>query len=192
MDTDGLIRVLSSIHPLSEAFLSALRKKLIPLSFPKNHLLLEAPKVEDHVYFLVKGFAMSYTYHDGERLVEKFWKTGQLVVSSQSFFEQIPALENIQLMEKSEVLCVSYASVQELFSQFPEASHLHRKLLNRHYEHIQRRLQDMLRLTALQRFQKLLAHFPAIEQTVTQDSIASYLGISPQSLSRIKRQQDKS
>jgi CRP-like cAMP-binding protein len=154
-------------------------------------MLVEAPEVQGHFYFLKKGFAMGYTYRESLREVDKFWKPGQIIVSIQSFIEQVPALENIQLMENSEVLCVSYADIQELFRQFPEATGLYRILVSHHMERMQRRVRDTLRLTALQRFEKLLRVFPSIEQTVTQESIASYLGISAQSLSRIKRQQDK-
>lgn len=192
MNTEGLFNALSAIHSLSRGFKKSLEKALIPLTLPKNHLLLEAPKIAEHAYFLNKGFAMAYTFVDGKRNTEAFWKAGQIMMSSNSFFEQVPSMEYIQLMQKSDVLCISYASVQNLFNNFPEANYIYQIIMNRHYENSRNRIHDMQRLDALQRFKKLLRIFPDIEQIVPQDCIASYLGITPQSLSRLKRQKGNS
>src|SRR5437879_8706090 len=112
---DRLFQVLSAIHPFSEKFKSAVEKELILLSLPKNYMLLEAPKISEHVYFLDTGFAMSFTYVDGVKYIDNFWRAEQIVMSAKSFFERMPSLEFIQLMEKSEVLCISHASVMKLF-----------------------------------------------------------------------------
>jgi CRP-like cAMP-binding protein len=183
-----LFKVLSAIHPMSKSFKRALEKELIPLSFPRHHLLLATPNISGHVYFLSSGFAMAYVFINGNKVVEAFWKSGQILLSSNSFFEQVPSVESIQLMAKSDLLCISYDSVQRLFAAYPEATHLYRIIMNRHYEQNGNRFQDFRRLSAQQRLEKLLGIFPDIEQTVPQESIASYLGITPQSLSRLKRQ----
>src|SRR3989337_558433 len=99
MNTAELFKVLSGIYPLSERFKRSLEKELNALTLPKNYLLLEAPKIADQAYFLNKGFAMAYSYHDGKKYIEAFWKSGQIMVSSNSFFEQVPSMEYIQLMD---------------------------------------------------------------------------------------------
>jgi CRP-like cAMP-binding protein len=192
MNTTKLMQFLSDIHPLSEDFAFALKKELIQITFPKHHHLLEAPKISDHAFFLNKGFAMAYSFNDGNKITENFWKPGQVVMSTLSFFEQIPSFESIQLMEKSEVLCISYAGVQRLFVSYPEALHLFRIIMNRHYEYSRNRVHDMKQLNAAKRFEKLLVVFPGIEQIIPQDCIATYLGITPQSLSRLKRHEGNS
>ena len=175
------------IHPLSDECRVALNDALIPMTLPKNYLLLEAPRIADHAYFLVKGFAMCYTYLDGEKLVDGFWKPGQIMLSSNSFFEQVPSMEYIQLMEKSVLLCISYASVERMFTLSPEAHFICRIVMNRYYVQARQRVHDLQRVSARERHQRLLAEFPMIEQHVPQDCIASYLGITPQSLSRLKK-----
>lgn len=185
--TDALFKVLSDIHPLSEAFKKTIEEELIPLSLPKNHLLLEAPKIAGHAYFLEKGFAMAYSFEEGRKITEAFWRSGQIMVSSHSFFEQVPSMEFIQLMEKSDLFCISYAGVERMFELHPETHAIYRVIMSRHYTHTRGRVRDMQYLSALRRFEKLLNIFPGIEQIVPQDSIASYLGITPQSLSRLKR-----
>lgn len=188
MRTDRLFEVLSACHPLSTSFKAAITNELIPLSLPKNFHLLEAPKVAEHAYFLDSGFAMFYSFEDGEKHVDGFWQAGQIILSARSFFEQRPSAEFIQLMEKSDVWCISHASVMQLFNAFPEAHHIYRVLMNTYYEQTLKRIRDMKRLSAVERYHKLIGTFRMIEQVVQQEYIASYLGITPQSLSRIKRQ----
>lgn len=190
MNVDGLFNVLAAYHRLSDDFKEALEQELIPLSLPKNHLLLEAPRISTHAFFLDKGFAMSYSFLNGKKVTENFFKAGQIMVAFESFFEQTPSMEFIQLMKKSDILCISYDSVQKMFERFPEAQRIYRSIMNRHYSQSRARIRDMQRLTASQRLQKLLAAFPNIEMIVSQDAIASYLGITAQSLARIKRKEE--
>ena len=135
---------------------------------------------------------MSYTFMEGEKQVEGFWISGQILVPAKSFFEQVPSAEFIQLMEQSEVLCMSYAGVSRLFDAFPEANSISRAVINQYYENSLGRIRDMQRLTSMQRYARLINTFPRIEQVVPQEYIASWLGITPQSLSRIKRRNDPS
>ncbi len=188
MYVESLFQLLSAVHPLTDVFKRALEKELIPLSPPKNYILLDPPRVSAHVYFLVSGFAISYSFVNGRKMTEAFWKPGQVMVAFESFFEQTPSLEVIQLLEASEVLCLSYTSVQELLARFPESQALYRDVMNRHYARCRARVRDLQRLRASERFEKLLEAFPEIELIAPQDAIASYLGITPQSLSRLKRQ----
>src|SRR5690606_40902151 len=168
----------------SSGFRKAVERVLTPLSLPRYHLLLEATKISECTYFLEEGFAMSYTYVRGEKQVDWFWKSGQIMVSARSFFEQVPSQEFIQLRTPSELLCVTHESVLQLFQTFPEAHFIYRVIMNRYYEHSRERTRDMQHLTATERYEKLIRHFPDVEQHVTQRQIASYLGIAPQSLDR--------
>jgi CRP-like cAMP-binding protein len=187
MNAERLFHELSIIHPLSEEFKNALGKEITHLSLPKNYVLLEAHKISDHAYFLDGGSAMSFTFKDGKKQLEWLWQSRQLIVSPKSFFEQVPAKEFIQLLEQSEILCISYASVLRLFESFPEAHFIYRVILNKYYELSRERIREMQNLNGEQRYQKLLKSFYNIEQILPQEQIASYLGMTPQSLSRIKR-----
>ncbi len=188
MRLDKLFQVLSAIHPMSEDFKKAIEQEVTYLSLPSHHMLLEAPRIAAHAYFLDDGFAMSYTFIKGKKQVECFCTQGQFIVSVKSFFEQVPSQEFIQLMKQSEVLCISYASVLRLFHTFPEANFIYRVLMNQYYEQSRERIRELHHLSAYARYKKLREVFPPIEQILPQEHIASYLGIAPQSLSRIKKQ----
>lgn len=187
MKPKRLFNVLSGFHPMSREFRSALEKRLIPMSLPKNYILLEAPKIATHAYFLDTGFAMSYSWHEGRKVAEGFWKAGEVMVVFDSFFEQKPSDLCIQLMKKSDLYCIGFAEVQEMLETFPEAQHIYRGVMNKHLSACLERLRDTQRLRASERHRKLLGRYPGIEQLVSQDAIASYLGITAQSLARMKR-----
>jgi len=150
-------------------------------------MLLEVPKIADQAYFIDRGFAISYTFINGKKHIESFWSSGSVVLSGTSFFERVPSKEFIQLMEPSEVMCFSHASVLKMFDLFPESHIIYRAIMNQYYERFRERIHDLQHLTAAKRYQKLHSDLPFIEQKIPQDQIASYLGIAPQSLSRIKK-----
>lgn len=191
MKTEKLFSVLSSIHPISLEFKNAIERIITPLSLPQYHLLLEATKIAECAYFIDEGFAMSYTFVKGKKQVDCFWNSGHIMVSARSFFEKVPSQEFIQLRTPSELLCVNYDSVLNLFQTFPEANFIYRVIMNQYYEHSRERTRDLQHLTAVERYEKLIRYFPDVEQHVTQKHIASYLGIAPQSFSRIKRHNSK-
>lgn len=192
MNTDRLFSALSAIHPITDAFKDAVEKVLTPLSLPAYFLLLEAPKIAEYACFLDEGFAMSYVFVKGRKHVENFWSSGQFIISVSSFFEQVPSREFIQLRDNSEILCLSYAEVRKLFHTFPEAHAIYCLMMNQYYESSRERTRDMQQLTAEGRYDKLIQSYPVVERHVTQEDIASYLGITPQSLSRIKRRRRRS
>jgi len=184
---DKLIELLSSIEPLSERFKRALRKEMVMLPLPKNYMLVEAAKVADHAFFLNSGFAMSFRFINGKKHIEEFYKNSRIILSPKSFFERSPSSESIQLLEQSEVLHITYASVIALLTQYPEADIIYRATMNLYYEESRERIHDLQHLSAVERYEKLNIMHPNIEQLVPQEYIASYLGIAPQSLSRIKK-----
>lgn len=184
----SLFSVLSAMHPLSEGFKKSLSKEIIPVSFPRNYHLLEIPKTAEHVYFIAKGLAMTYAFNDGKKYVEAFWKAGQIMTSTNSFYEQMPTVENIILLQDCDLLSISHSSLLRLFDMHKETHFLYHKIMNRHYAKCRARIYNYQRLSAVERFERLLEFYPDLEQFAPQESIASYLNITPQSLSRIKRE----
>jgi CRP/FNR family transcriptional regulator, anaerobic regulatory protein len=187
MDTARLFEVLSNHVALSDSFKVALQQEVTFLSLPKNHFLIEAPRTTDYVYLLQEGFAAGFVFEEGQRKIHTFWGAGDIVLNPPGCFEKAPSAEFVQLTEQSDVWCLSYPSLQLLMETFKEARSLYRIFLGRYYVLSQSRLFDVQHRNAWQRYQKLLQQFPAIEQKVSQEYIASFLAITPQSLSRMKR-----
>lgn len=187
MHAQNLLDVLAGIVPLSDGFKEAVQRLTVRLSLPRKYRLLQAPQVADQAYFLEKGYAMSYHFVRGKRKVETFWASGHIMLSPKSFFERVPSTEFIELIEQSDVLCLNHGSVQQLLRDFEEARYIHQVVMNQYAERERQRLHDRQYLRAEEQYEKLLATFPGIEQHVTQRAIASYMGITAQSLCRMKR-----
>ena len=182
-----LTLALRSYYPVSKPFTEAVLRSVSALTLPKNQHLHEAPKVADYMYFLVSGFAVSYTFIDGENHVETFRSADEFILYPSSFCHRKPSLEYVMLTRKSEVLCFSHEDALRLLHDYPEGSLVFANIVGSLYEESQARLRDIHLMGAEERYRQLLNRYRDIEQSVSQDTIASYLGITPQSLSRIKR-----
>ena len=192
METDRLFQILTSIRPLSEDFKKALEKELRYVTYPKGHFLIQALSIAHHSYFLEKGFAVAYHYYENRRIVTAFWQPGEIIVSPKSFFEQSPSTENIQLTIDGDLSCLSYLSATKLFETFQSANTLAQVIISRYHAKCEERIIDLHRLDAWERYLKLVKRYPRIELYTSQDLIASYLNITPQSLSRLKNKRNKS
>jgi CRP/FNR family transcriptional regulator, anaerobic regulatory protein len=187
---ERLLTMLSAIEPLSVAFQDALKKRSVILSWPKGHMLLNASKTSDTAYFVGSGFAMTYRYIEGKKHIEEFYPEGKIVISPSSFFQQVPSKESIELLQQSEVIHISYDSVMWLLQNFPEAQVIYRVTMNVYYENSRERIHDFQLLNAVERYEKLNELYPSVKHLVPLEQIATYLGIAPQHLSRIRREAD--
>jgi len=186
MSTEKLFQVLSAFHPLPADFQEALKNELQLVTYPKGHYLVQAQSPAHHVYFLEKGFSVAYQYQRNKRVVTDFWQPGEIILAPKRFFGQLPTNEIIQVTTDSELLSISYDSVLKLFEKYPVANFLARDITADYYAKSEERIVDLHTLDAWERYEKLLKMYPGIDLLVSQELIASYLNITPQSLSRLK------
>jgi CRP/FNR family transcriptional regulator, anaerobic regulatory protein len=186
MDADELLQLLSATHELPSDFIEGLAVVLKPVQFPKGHYLVQAHTPANHIYFLEKGFAVGFVYDRNDRIVIDFWKEGQIIVSPRSFFSQQPGNEIIEVASRCELLALSYPSFKSLTKDFSIAGYLALDIMAAYHGRREEGLLDLHRLDTWARYQKLLTEYPRIEQSVSQELIASYLNVTPQSLSRLK------
>jgi len=187
MNTQTLFQVLERIHPLPDDFKKALENELQPVAYPKGYLLVQEHSIANNAYFLEKGFSVAYHFHDTRKIATRFWKENEIILSPKSFFEQLKSEETIQLTMDSELLLISYQSVNKLFENFSVANFLSRAITARFHATSEQSIVDLHHLSAWKRYIKLIKNYPGIELKASQDIIASYLNITPQSLSRLKR-----
>lgn len=185
---ERLLKTLSAIEPLSEEFKTALAKKTETVPLPKSHYLLQVSKVSDTAFFMETGFAMSFRYVKGKKHIDNFFKEESIVVSPRSFFQQLPSKESIITLTPSNILHISYRDVMLLLDNFKEASSIYRVIMNNYYEESRERVHDFQLLDAFERYEKFKKTYPLAERLVPHEQIATYLGIAPQHLSRLKRE----
>lgn len=186
METERLFQVLSGFHPLPLDFRESLKSELHQVQYPKGHYLVQAKSAAQHSFFLEKGFAVGFQYQRNKRVVTDFWQRGEIILSPKSFFGQSASDEIIQVTTNSELLSISYPSAIKLFEKYPVAISLARDITADYYARSEERIVDLHTLDAWERYTKLLKTYPGMEMHVSQELIASYLNITPQSLSRLK------
>jgi CRP-like cAMP-binding protein len=182
-----LFRELGKLARFSTAFKGALGRELSSATLPEGHRLFKAGAVADQVYFLESGLAMSYTESRGQKIVDAFFGPGELVTAPGSFIGQTASKQSVLLLEKCKVSWLSHASALKLLASYAEARFLLTTVLSRYMDHELAQRLCQKRLPALVRYRHLLKRLPALSDSTTQEDIASYLGITPQSLSRLLR-----
>ncbi len=183
---DQFLQSLNQIHPLPKELLKLLELNLETLVFPKKSFLLKQGQVCKNICFIEKGLARCFYVKEDREVSSWFMKEGDLIISVESFFKQRPSYENIQALEECVVFSFDYNTLQALYLQFPEFNFIGRVLTEKYYALSEQRLYSLRMQRAAERYAHLMDHFPEIIQRVPSTFIASYLGITLETLSRIK------
>lgn len=155
----------------------------------KNDFLLAEGKICNEYCFLEQGFMRSYTYDpEGNDVTIAFNSNNQVVCELFSFFKRVPAKENIQALTDCKLYYITFEQLQTIFHAMPEFREFGRTILVNSYARLKQRMLSMIQETAEQRYATLIKTNPDIFQNAPLKYIASYLGITDTSLSRIRKE----
>jgi CRP/FNR family transcriptional regulator, anaerobic regulatory protein len=172
---------------LSDKEWELVQSYLRPKQVAKKVFLLQTGEVCKEVAFITKGcFRYFYATEKGEMTGHIFFE-GEFVADYQSFLTQQPSLVTIQALEASELLCLSYQDMQTFYEVIPAWQRMGRLIAESVYSCAQKRTATLLLDTPEARYTNLLKEHPDIFTRVSQYVIASYLGVTPETLSRIKK-----
>jgi CRP-like cAMP-binding protein len=183
---EQLLLHLKNFYHLSDEAQLALQACFKEVVLPKNELLISQGKVCRHLYFLEQGCLRGYYNLDEKEVTHWFGFENDFVTSFHSFITQEPAVENIQLLEGCVLWAISKDTLTGLFNQFHEIERLVRIAYEKYYIRLEERFVNAQFRSAAERYQHLLDHTPHIIERVSLGHIASYLGISQETLSRIR------
>ena len=175
---------------ISDDELSELYRHFTPKTIRKKQLLLEEGDVCNRVAFIEKGTLFSYsTDEKGGVHVMQFAFEGWWMSDLFSFLTGEPSKLSIEALEDCEVLLISKDKHAELLEKMPVFESYMRQLYQNAYVSLQRRMEETIGLTAEEKYSRFLnGPFSGLLSRVPQHLIASYLGITPETLSRIRRQ----
>ncbi len=153
----------------------------------KQYLLQEGDECK-YTAFVEKGVLRSYSVdgNGGEHIVQ-FAIEGWFISDLYSLFSGEPAIYNIDAIEDAELVLISKSANDALLQQCPKYQTLMLEIITNAYIALQRRLNAIPHLTVEERYRKFIQQYPAIAKRVPQHMIASYLGITPETLSRVRR-----
>jgi CRP-like cAMP-binding protein len=160
-----------------------------PKKIRKKQYLLQQDDICRHTAFVERGLLRSYTVDSkGDEHVLQFAPEGWWIADMYSFLTSEPSTYNIDALEESELLLLTQAANEELLRVIPKMERYFRILSQNALIAIQRRLIGSLSHSSEEKYLKLIATYPDIVQRVPQHMIASFLGITPETLSRIRKQ----
>lgn len=171
--------------PMADAIAGQFQHKLIS----KNQLLLQSGKINNEYLYLEKGFMRAFAYDtEGNEVTTGFYAPGQIVFEVSSFFNRTRSQENIQGLTDCEGWFITYEQLNNLFHTLPEFREFGRAVLVKGFAQLKTRMLSMITETAEERYAFLLKTNPEIFQQAPLKYIASYLGITDTSLSRIRKE----
>jgi CRP-like cAMP-binding protein len=158
-------------------------------SVKKNETLLAKGEICKYTYFVCRGSIRAYSFNDnGQEATRYIAFENQFITTIHSFISQSPTNEFIEATEKGEILQISFSDFQNIIEKTALAKELYKKQLEVANTTNHLRLESFLKLSAKQRYDLLLQSNPAVIQRLSNKIVASYLGITQESLSRIKAQ----
>jgi len=161
----------------------------VPRTARKNEILLSEGDVCQFNLFVNKGCVRFYsTNEEGIELTRYFAFEGKFGTALSSLIEQKPSFETIQCVEKSELLYISRKDFYHLVITCPPVNEIYRDILEMAYITSQQRIYDFQGKNALERLKWLMNYQPKILARLSNKVIASYLGVTPYTLSRLKSQ----
>lgn len=157
------------------------------VTYKKGDFFLSEGQICKQVGFLTKGLMRYYINDDGEEKTYAFSQENQYVCNYESFLPQIPSSKIIQALEDSDVFVLSHSDLQLLYASVREWERYGRIAIETVFLQMLKDINSFYTESPEMRYEKLLINHPDLQQRVSQYHIASFVGVKPQSLSRIRK-----
>ena len=189
MQTEHFLKNIFSPTTFSESELKIIIPKFKKVSFRRNDFLLKEGKTENHYWFIESGFARSFVNDTkGNDITTDFYEQGEIAIDWSSFFLRNPTRENIQAL--TDIVCwqLDFETFQQLFHSIEPFREQGRKKLVGSYFALKNQRVSFIADEAKERYLRLVQEKPHIIKNVSLQHIATYLGITKYSLSRIRKE----
>jgi len=175
-----------AITPLKDETIRDIDQCLASMSFPKNKLLVKEGELSSNMYFVVKGAARAFYFHHEKEYTDWFVFENMFMCSLLSFFGGLPSVQYIETLEASDMLVLTRDQVNRLCDKHHDMQKLNSLILTYGLVSLQQNIIDQRFKTAQERYVTLLKTYPQAIQRVPLKHIASYLGVTQETLSRIR------
>ena len=184
---EQVIAVFDRIHPVSPALADSIREHSQLVHVAKKQSLLDIDKVAHAIYFILQGGIRTfYIDPEGNDITSWLLFEGELAISVYSFFGQQPSFEAMETLEDCMLLQLSHEKLNAMYSQHLEFNYIGRTLTELYYIRSEAKANALRMLSAKERYLDLLERQPQLIQRVPLGHIASYLGMTQSTLSRIR------
>jgi CRP-like cAMP-binding protein len=185
---EALFSVLDQISPLTTESKRAFAAITKTRQLPKGFTLLHAGAVSNHMFFIQQGLTRTFYLKDGKDVTDWISFENTFAVSVISFITRTPDRRGIELLEDSTIVEIPYYELEQLYPKHRDIETLGRLWSNFGIVQLQNRFDDLHFATATERYKKFIDRNPFALQRVPLGIVASFLGITQETLSRIRAQ----
>ena len=179
---------LSTIVPFTDDELKDIVSHFEKETVLKNQTLVRQGEICKTLYFIEKGMGRSYYLNEnGKEITQWFFGVGKFMSSVDSFFQQTPSLYYLEVLEDATLYCISKEDLDQLFAKYHKMETMGRLVTTEMLTKMVNKLNAIQFQTARERYDYMLAEFPDIAYQVPLRHIASYLGMTQETLSRIRK-----
>lgn len=180
-----LRRQIEEIIQLSDSDFDYVLTHFAKKKIKKYQFVVQEGQTVQNDFFILSGCLKSYsTDANGKEHIIQFGMQDWWITDYQAYYNQTTATVNIDCIEESELLCLSYADREKLCAEMHKMEHFFRKKTNKRNVALQQRILSLLSSNAKERYDKLLEQYPELFQKVPKQLIASYIGVTRETLSR--------
>ncbi len=183
---ETLIQLIRSIHPVSALFEESLHRMLTREVFLRHSHIIEPGQVSAKMYFVESGIVRGYCINEGKDITTGFMRRGDFVISPVSFFLRQPTEEYLGVMTDTVLWAITYSHLQGLYARFLEFNVVGRVLTEQYYVRSELRAHHLRMLSIEERYAAFCLLYPDLLTTVPLKHIASLLGSTPETISRIR------
>nr|AXA20010.1 Crp/Fnr regulator [Prevotella bivia] len=178
--------IINNIYSLPEDSIQSLLTNVTKMIYPKGSHLIEAGVVESDIFFVAQGIVRAYIPMEGRNITFWIGTEGATVVSLKSYVNNEPGYETVECMENTIIYILKRSVLESLFLQDINIANWGRKFAEMEFLQTEERFIPLLFTTAAERYEELLKKQPHLFLRIPLECLASYLGITPVSLSRIR------
>ncbi|MFN8299368.1 MAG: Crp/Fnr family transcriptional regulator [Chitinophagales bacterium] len=182
-----LLAYFQRIMPLSTEEVEGIVATMTIRQYKKGTVLLREGQISTEVYFVLEGCVRQYYLVDGEEKTNNFFTEEQWVISMNSFNQNIPSNHYLDCCMDCWLVVGNREKEEDLYKKFPRLETVSRRVMMQVFADQQELMASYATDSAEQRYLKLLKFRPDLLQKIPQYQIASYVGVKPESLSRIRK-----
>ncbi len=183
---DSLLTIIRSFITLAPAEEDLIRQWFVAEELPKGGFFLRAGEASRKIGFVLQGVFHNFRSRDGQEHTFYFGREQEFIGDYSSFLPARPAAHAIQALEPARLLTISYDNLQRLYREVREGERFGRLVAEYLFVDVLRQLTSFYEETPEERYARFVRTYPDLQQRVPQYYIASYVGVKPQSLSRIR------
>jgi CRP-like cAMP-binding protein len=177
---------ISHLVKISPESRQVLLSHMIKEKLPKGHILVPMGSICRNVHYLENGLTRTFYIKDNKEITERFCAENSFTCSMAGYLTNTPDNRQIELLEPSTIWSMPYTELEKLYDAHHDIERLGRQLITQDLIAMHQRLTDIQFMTAQERYSKFITAYPSLSQRISLGHISSYLGITQETLSRIR------